>query len=367
MTNLFNHDRAGLERHFEAAGHRPFRARQLMKWIYHRGCLDFHRMTDLAKSLRTWLEQTASLEVPQAVSRRGSADGAVKWAVRVVSGDCVETVLIPERGRNTLCVSSQVGCMLDCSFCATGKQGFNGNLTTAEIIGQVWLANQELKAQGRSVTNVVLMGMGEPLLNFEPVLAAVNLMLDDLAFGISKRRVTISTAGVAPAIHQLAKVADVSLAVSLHAPTDALRDRLVPINRKYPLAELLDACRRYVDGLGERRTLTMEYTLLKGVNDSPGQARELARLLRGLRCKINLIPFNPFPGSGFERPAPAAVRTFQTTLMDAGYAAMLRTTRGDDIGAACGQLTGSVADRTKRQARYRALLEPGREAFSGRP
>ena len=365
MTNLLNHDRAGLERHFEAAGHRPFRARQIMKWVYHRGCLDFDRMTDLAKSLRAWLGETASLEVPEVVLRRRSADGTSKWAVRTGSGDCVESVLIPERGRNTLCVSSQVGCMLDCSFCATGKQGFNGNLTTAEIIGQVWLANQELRAQGQSLSNVVLMGMGEPLLNFDAVVAAVNLMLDDLGFGISKRRVTISTAGVAPAIRRLAEVADVSLAVSLHAPTDALRDQLVPINRKYPLAELLDACRHYVGGLGEKRALTVEYTLIKGVNDSPSQARELARLLRGLRCKINLIPFNPFPGSGFARPVPAAVRAFQNRLLDCGYAAMLRTTRGDDIDAACGQLVGSVADRTKRQARYRARLESERAAVNG--
>lgn len=365
MTNLLNHDRAGLERHFEAAGHRSFRARQIMKWVYHRGCLDFDRMTDLAKSLRAWLGETASLQVPEVVLRRRSADGTCKWGVRTGGGDCVESVLIPERGRNTLCVSSQVGCMLDCSFCATGKQGFNGNLTTAEIIGQVWLANQELRAQGQSLSNVVLMGMGEPLLNFDAVLAAVNLMLDDLGFGISKRRVTISTAGVAPAIRRLAEVADVSLAVSLHAPTDALRDQLVPINRKYPLAELLDACRHYVGGLGEKRALTVEYTLIKGVNDSPSQARELARLLRGLRCKINLIAFNPFPGSGFARPAPAAVRAFQSTLLDSGYAAMLRTTRGDDIDAACGQLVGSVADRTKRQARWRARLESGPATVNG--
>lgn len=362
MANLFDYDRSALEAYFQAAGQRPFRARQVMKWAYHRGCLDFAAMTDLAKDLRAWLEQNATFARPQVASRQTSADGTIKWAVRVGNGDCVETVLIPDRGRNTLCVSSQVGCMLDCAFCATGKQGFNGNLSTAEIIGQVWLANQELKQRGQCVSNVVLMGMGEPLLNWDAVLPAVNLMLDDLAFGISKRRVTISTAGVAPAIRALAGVTDVSLAVSLHAPTDALRDQLVPLNRKHPLAELLDACRHYLHSLGDRRALTMEYTLLKGVNDSPAQAKQLARLLRGLRCKINLIPFNPFPGSGFARPSAEAVRTFQTTLMDAGYAAMLRTTRGEDIGAACGQLTGLVADRTRRQARYRAGLELLREA-----
>ena len=356
MRNLFDYDRTGLEAGFQAAGHKAFRARQIMKWVYHRGVRDFSAMTDLAKSLRAWLAETATLAAPEARSRRDSADGTVKWAMGVGQGDAVETVLIPEAGRNTLCVSSQAGCALDCRFCATGKQGFNGNLATAEIIGQVWLANEALKAEGRSVSNVVLMGMGEPLLNFDAVVRAVNLMTDDLGFGISKRRVTISTAGVVPAIYDLAEVSDVSLAVSLHAPDDALRDELVPINRKYPLRELLAACRHYVAGLGERRALTVEYTLLKGVNDSLAQARALARLLCGLRCKINLIPFNPFPASGFERPAPDAVRAFQTALLDAGHAAMLRTTRGDDIGAACGQLTGSVNDRTRRQSRYVARL-----------
>ena len=357
MNNLFDYDRKGLEAAFQAAGHKAFRARQIMKWVYHRGVRDFAAMTDLAKSLRAWLGETASLAVPEVRSRRDSADGTIKWAMGLSSGDAVETVLIPEPGRNTLCVSSQAGCALDCSFCATGKQGFNGNLTTAEIIGQVWLANEALKADGRSVSNVVLMGMGEPLLNFDAVIRAVNLMMDDLAFGISKRRVTISTAGVVPAIYDLAEVTDVSLAVSLHAPDDALRDELVPINRKYPLGELLAACRHYVAGLGERRALTVEYTLIKGVNDSLAQARALARLLRGLRCKINLIPFNPFPASGFERPGAGTVRAFQTALLDAGYAAMLRTTRGDDIGAACGQLTGAVSDRTKRQSRYLARVQ----------
>ncbi|MCY3639628.1 MAG: 23S rRNA (adenine(2503)-C(2))-methyltransferase RlmN [Gammaproteobacteria bacterium] len=357
MRNLFDYDRTGLEAAFQAAGHKAFRACQIMKWVYHRGVRDFAAMTDLAKSLRAWLGETATLAVPEVRSRRDSADGTIKWAMGLASGDAVETVLIPEPGRNTLCVSSQAGCALDCSFCATGKQGFNGNLTTAEIIGQVWLANEALKADGRNVSNVVLMGMGEPLLNFDAVIRAVNLMMDDLAFGISKRRVTISTAGVVPAIYDLAEVSDVSLAVSLHAPDDALRDELVPINRKYPLSELLAACRHYVAGLGERRALTVEYTLIKGVNDSLAQARALARLLRGLRCKINLIPFNPFPASGFERPGAGTVRAFQTALLDAGHKAMLRTTRGDDIGAACGQLTGAVSDRTKRQSRYLARVQ----------
>ncbi len=355
-VNLFSLDRPALEAFFVARGEKAFRARQVMKWIYHRGVLDFQDMTDLSKRQRAWLSEQCYLGLPEAVSRQDSRDGTIKWAVRVGNGNCVETVLIPDRGRNTLCVSSQVGCMLDCSFCSTGKQGFNGNLDTADIVGQVWLADQVLRARGEAVTNVVLMGMGEPLLNFDNVLAATNLMMDDLAFGISKRRVTVSTAGVVPAIYRLAEVTDVSLAISLHAPDDALRDELVPINRRYPIADLLTACRHYVSGLGERRSLTMEYTLLRGVNDTPAHARALASLLRDVRCKINLIPFNPFPGSGYERPDDASVRAFQTCLMNAGYATMLRTTRGDDINAACGQLVGQVQDRTRRRERYIARL-----------
>ena len=356
-VNLFSLSRPQMEQFFVAEGEKAFRARQIMKWVYHHGVVDFHAMTDLSIRQRDWLTGIARLATPEVVTRRESRDGTIKWVVRVANGNCVETVLIPERGRNTLCVSSQVGCMLNCSFCSTGKQGFNGNLDTADIIGQVWLADRELRARGEAVTNVVLMGMGEPLLNFDNVVAATDLMMDDLAFGISKRRVTVSTAGVVPGIYRLAEVTDVSLAISLHAPDDALRDELVPINRKYPIAELLAACRHYVGGLGERRTLTMEYTLLKGVNDTLAHARALAELLRDVRCKINLIPFNPFPASGYERPDMALVRAFQTCLMNAGYATMLRTTRGDDIDAACGQLVGQVEDRTRRHARYIARLK----------
>jgi 23S rRNA (adenine2503-C2)-methyltransferase len=277
----------------------------------------------------------------------------------VGNGNCVETVLIPGRGRNTLCVSSQVGCALDCSFCSTGKQGFNGNLTAGEIIAQVWLVQRRLQELGEAqgVTNVVLMGMGEPLLNFDAAVTATDLMMDDWAFGLSKRRVTISTAGVVPAIYELGRITDVSLAVSLHAPDNALRDELVPINRKYPIEELLKACRHYVEGLGERRSVTIEYTLMKGVNDALAQADALAGLLRGLRCKVNLIPFNPFPASGFERPTTTTVKAFQSRLMNHGYATMLRTTRGEDIDAACGQLVGAVEDRTRRQARYIARVK----------
>lgn len=358
-TNLFDLTRSGMEAFTAQVDDKPYRTHQIMKWAYHQRQLDFDAMTNLSKVYRGWLAEHAEFKPPEVVARYDSVDGTVKWVVRVANGNCVETVLIPDKGRNTLCVSSQVGCMLDCAFCSTGKQGFNGNLTTAEIIGQVWLANRMLVERGETVTNVVLMGMGEPLLNFDAVLAATELMMDDLAFGISKRRVTISTAGVVPAIYELAKVTDVSLAISLHAPTNELRDKLVPLNRKYPIEALLDACRHYVDGLGDRRSLTMEYTLMKGVNDTVAHARALADLLADVRCKINLIPFNPFPASGFERPEPESVRKFQTYLMNRGYATMLRTTRGEDIAAACGQLVGEVQDRTKRQARYLARVKAG--------
>jgi 23S rRNA (adenine2503-C2)-methyltransferase len=357
-VNLLGLTRAGLVNFFESQDERRYRAEQMMKWIYRRGVLDFAAMTDLSAKLRNRLPEVATLALPEIVTEATSTDGTRKWVVRVANGNCVEMVLIPDRGRNTLCVSSQVGCMLDCSFCSTGKQGFNGNLSAAEIVGQVLLAQHRLRELGddRGVTNVVLMGMGEPLLNFDAVVAATDLMTDDWAFGISKRRVTISTAGVVPAIYRLAEVSDVALAISLHAPDDALRDVLVPINRKYPIAELLVACQHYLGGLGERRSVTIEYTLIDGVNDSLAQASELATLLRELRCKINLIPFNSFPGSEYRPPAAEAVRAFQTYLLNAGYATMLRSTRGDDIAAACGQLVGQVTDRTRRQERHLARI-----------
>ncbi len=356
LINLFNLPREQFELVCAQADGKPYRAHQMMKWAYHHRELDFARMTNLSKAFRTWLSEHAEFKPPEIVERLDSVDGTIKWVVRAAGENCVETVLIPERGRNTLCVSSQVGCMLDCAFCSTGKQGFNGNLSTAEIVGQVWLADQVLRERGESVTNVVLMGMGEPLLNFDAVMAATRLMMDDLAFGISKRRVTVSTAGVVPGIYEMAKLTDVSLAISLHAPTDELRNQLVPLNRKYPIADLLAACRHYVGGLGGKRTLTMEYTLLKGVNDQLEHARQLAKLLRDVRCKINLIPFNPFPAAGFDRPDERSVRTFQSYLINAGYATMLRTTRGEDINAACGQLVGQVVDRTRRKERYLARV-----------
>jgi 23S rRNA (adenine2503-C2)-methyltransferase len=358
-TNLFDLNRADLDLFFADLGERTYRTMQVMKWIYHRGVIDFALMTDLSKVLRQRLDEIAEIRLPGVVAEQCSVDGTRKWAIRVGNGNCVETVLIPGRGRNTLCVSSQVGCALDCSFCSTGKQGFNGNLTAGEIIAQVWLVQRRLQELGEAqgVTNVVLMGMGEPLLNFDAAVTATDLMMDDWAFGLSKRRVTISTAGVVPAIYELGRITDVSLAVSLHAPDNALRDELVPINRKYPIEELLKACRHYVEGLGERRSVTIEYTLMKGVNDALAQADALAGLLRGLRCKVNLIPFNPFPASGFERPTTTTVKAFQSRLMNHGYATMLRTTRGEDIDAACGQLVGAVEDRTRRQARYIARVK----------
>ena len=364
-VNLFGLDRAGVAALFDAIGEQRYRTAQVMKWVYHRGVRDFAGMTDLSKKLRERLTETTSLALPDVVAERKSVDGTRKWVLKVGNGNCVECVLIPDRGRNTLCVSTQVGCVLDCSFCSTGKQGFNGNLTAAEIVGQVALVSDALRVSGdeRGVTNVVMMGMGEPLLNFDNSVRAASVLMDDFAFGISKRRVTLSTAGVVPGIYELAKVTDVALAVSLHAPNDALRDVLVPINRKYPIAELMAACRHYLSVLGERRSITIEYTLMRGVNDAPEQARELARLLRDLRCKINLIPFNPFPASGYERPDDNVVRAFQTILLNEGYAAMLRTTRGEDIAAACGQLVGEVADRTRRQARYLARVK----ALGGTP
>ena len=357
-VNLLGLDRTGVEALFDSIGERRYRTAQVMKWLYHRGVAAYDGMTDLSKDLRAKLDLVSSTAIPEVVTEQRSVDGTRKWVVRVGNGNCVEAVLIPDRGRNTLCISSQVGCMLDCSFCATGKQGFNGNLTAAEMVGQVWLVADALRRDGdaRGVTNVVMMGMGEPLLNFDAAVRAAAILMDDFAFGISKRRVTISTAGVVPAIYKLATVTDASLAVSLHAPDDDLRDVLVPINRKYPIAELLEACRHYVDRLGEHRHITIEYTLIRDVNDSIAQADRLTKLLRRLKCKINLIPFNPFPGTEYRAPDVARVRDFQTRLMHAGYATMLRTTRGGDIAAACGQLVGRVEDRTRRHERYLARI-----------
>ena len=353
LVNLYGLTRSQLEELFIGQGLQSFRGRQLMKWIYHSGITDFSTMTDLPVITREWLLGYAELCLPNVVFQQKSSDGTVKWAIQVHEDECVEMVLIPEKGRNTLCVSSQVGCSLDCSFCSTGKQGFNGNLSTAEIIGQLLVANEYLKSKNEAVTNVVFMGMGEPLLNFESVLAAVDIMMDDMAFGLSKRKVTISSSGVVPAIEKLSSYTDCSLAISLHAPNDGLRDELVPINRRYPINALLVACQKYLKTLGPHRKLLFEYTLIDQVNDEPSHAKELAGLLGGIPCKINLIPFNPFDQSGYRTPELSRVLAFQTILINRGYAAMIRSTRGEDIAAACGQLAGNVRDRTKRSLRYR--------------
>lgn len=362
-VNLIGLPRAALEQFFAELGERPFRAVQVMKWLHHRGADDFATMTDLSRVLRARLEEMAVVAMPEVITESVSTDGTRKWLMGLDDGQRIEVVFIPEKERGTLCISSQVGCALDCSFCATGKQGFNRNLTTAEIVGQVRQASRRLQGvvtdRERAITNIVLMGMGEPLLNFDAVLPAIDILLDDLGYGISKRRLTLSTAGVAPAILRLAEVTDVALAISLHAPDDALRDQLVPINRRYPIAELLDAVRTYLGRIGDWRSVTIEYTLMDGVNDSLEQAEALANLLADLRerSKINLIPFNPFPGSGYRRPTEARVRAFQTHLLERGFATMLRTTRGEDIDAACGQLAGNFEDRTRRRERYIARLK----------
>ncbi len=357
-VNLLGLPLAAMEQYFLELGEKKFRAQQVLKWIHHHGVTDIDEMSNLGKVLREKLKSVAEIKPPEIVSQHDSNDGTRKWAIRVEGGGLVEAVLIPDGKRATLCVSSQVGCSLDCSFCSTGKQGFQRDLSAAEIIGQVWLAIKSYdafqSAKGRIVTNVVMMGMGEPLLNFDNVVAAMDLMMEDNAYGISKRRVTLSTSGVVPALDKLAKVSEVSLAISLHAPNDALRSELVPINRKYPIALLLESARNYIDAQSDKkRVVTIEYTLIAGVNDQREHAQELAQLLKGYPCKINLIPFNTFDQSDYRRPSGNAVSRFWQVLVDAGYIVTVRTTRGDDIDAACGQLVGQVVDRTRRSERYR--------------
>lgn len=357
-VNLLGLTRDQMEAFFLELGEKKFRAQQVLKWIHHAGVTQIEDMSNLGKALREKLQRVAEVRPPEIVSQKDSSDGTRKWAIRVDGGGLVEAVLIPEGGRATLCVSSQVGCSLDCSFCSTGKQGFQRDLSAAEIIGQVWLAINSYDAfkpgSPRVVTNVVMMGMGEPLMNFDNVVSAMDLMMEDLAYGISKRRVTLSTSGVVPALDKLAQVSEVSLAVSLHAPNDALRNQLVPINRKYPIAQLLQSAANYIDAQRDtKRVVTIEYTLIAGVNDQVEQAQELAELLRDFPCKINLIPFNTFEQSDYRRPSGNAVSRFWQVLVDAGYIVTVRTTRGDDIDAACGQLVGQVVDRTRRSERYR--------------
>jgi len=348
--NLLDLDRRDLEAFFAAIGEKSFRGSQVIKWIHQRGIVEFDGMTNLGKALREKLRTAACIRFPETVNHQVAADGTRKWLIRVDDRNCIETVYIPETGRGTLCVSSQVGCPLDCSFCSTGKQGFNRNLTVGEIIGQVWIANETLgyyADRRRKITNVVLMGMGEPLLNMGNVIKATNLMTDDLAYGLSRRRVTLSTAGVVPAMEKLGVTGNFSLAVSLHAANDDLRDVLVPLNRKYPIARLLAACRKYsADRGGE--TVTFEYVMLDGVNDSETDARQLVKLLQGLPAKVNLIPFNPFPGTKYRRSSPETIDRFRIILMAGGIMAITRKTRGEDIDAACGQLAGRVAPRAFR-------------------
>jgi len=348
--NLLDFDPAALTAWFAEQGEKPFRARQVMRWIYKSGESDFDAMSDLAKSLREKLRQLACVQIPSVVREELAGDGTRKWLLDVGTGNAVETVFIPEEGRGTLCISTQAGCALDCAFCSTGKQGFNRNLSTAEIIGQVWWANHELgkDADGHwPVTNVVLMGMGEPLLNFENTVSALRLMLDDHCYGLSRRRVTVSTSGVVPAMDRLREECPVALAISLHAPNDKLRNVLVPINQKYPLSELMAACQRYLEK-APRDFVTFEYVMLAGVNDSEQDARELLRLVRDVPCKFNLIPFNPFPQAPYRRSEMPVVMRFRDVLAQAGIVTTIRKVRGDDIAAACGQLAGQVQDRTKR-------------------
>ena len=356
-VNLLGLTLPKMEAFFLSIGEKKFRGAQMVKWIHQQGVTDFDLMTNLSKSLRDRLKDIAEVRPPQVTFQGDSEDGTRKWLMEVDGGSKVETVYIPESDRGTLCVSSQVGCSLDCSFCSTGKQGFNKNLTAAEIIGQVFLAARSFglpvkDSQKRSVTNVVMMGMGEPLLNFEPVVDAMSLMLEDQAYCLSKRRVTLSTSGVVPHLNELARVSDVALAISLHAPNDELRNELVPINRKYPIVMLFDSIRNYLDRLSDNRSVTLEYTMLKGVNDSDELARELSTLAKTVRCKINLIPFNPFPGTRYEVSSRNRIYAFQRILLNDGHIVTVRKTRGDDIYAACGQLAGQVADKTKRSARY---------------
>jgi 23S rRNA (adenine2503-C2)-methyltransferase len=351
--NLLDLNRQELEAFFLAGEEKSFRAGQVMKWIHGRCVADFESMTDLGKGLRAGLRDYAEIRLPEVVADQYSHDGSRKWLLRLADGNCIETVFIPEDGRGTLCVSSQVGCMLNCSFCSTAQQGFNRNLSTGEIIAQVWQAANALgnRPDGtRRISNVVMMGMGEPLLNYDNVIRAMQVMLDDYGYGLSKRRVTLSTAGIVPAIRRLRQDCDVSLAVSLHAPDDLLRNQLVPLNRKFPIAELLAACRDYV-GDDSRRRVTFEYVLLAGINDSDAHARRLVRLLEGVPAKINLIPFNPFPGTRYRCSPPATMERFFTMLNRAGIVTITRKTRGGDIDAACGQLAGRFQDRTRRRAR----------------
>ncbi|GGY44964.1 dual-specificity RNA methyltransferase RlmN [Bacterioplanes sanyensis] len=355
-VNLLGLSPAKMADFFASLGEKPFRAQQMLKWIHQYGESDFNNMTNMSKALRAKLADVCEIRLPEVIYHDISNDGTQKWVMRMDGGSAIETVYIPEKERGTLCVSSQIGCALDCSFCSTGKQGFNRDLSVAEIIGQVYVAAMSFHQQGEKragrITNVVMMGMGEPLLNYDNVVDAMRLMMDDFCYGLSKRRVTLSTSGVVPMMDKLGDDIDVSLAVSLHAPNDELRNELVPINKKYPLEQLIAATNRYLQKLPDKRKATIEYTMMEGVNDSLEHAEQLAELMKQVPCKINLIPFNPFPNSGYKRPSNNRVYRFRDHLINAGHVVTIRSTRGDDIDAACGQLVGRVADRTRRSERY---------------
>ena len=357
-VNILNFNYQQMREFFFDLGEKPFRAQQVMQWIHQVGQDSFFNMSNLGKALRTKLDEVAEIKLPEVVTCQQSHDGTHKWLLRLACGNCIETVYIPEAKRGTLCVSSQVGCALNCTFCSTAKQGFNRNLTTAEIIGQVWVAaralSQEQGVHDKRITNVVMMGMGEPLLNFEPVVAAMDSMMDDFAYGLSKRRVTLSTSGVIPEMERLRESSPVALAVSLHAPTDELRNILVPINKKYPLAQLMDVCRHYFKN-EPRRVVTFEYVMLKDVNDQPEHARALIQLLKDVPSKVNLIPFNPFPMTQYECSSKETILAFRDLLLSKGINTITRKTRGDDIDAACGQLAGDVQDRTSRSRRWQKI------------
>lgn len=368
-VNLLGMTRAQLEEFFVSIGEKKFRATQIIKWIHQLGVDNFEEMSNVSKALRAKLEKVAEIRPPEVVYKEFSNDGTRKWVLKVGENSMVETVLIPDGDRKTLCVSSQVGCALDCSFCSTGKQGFQRDLTTAEIIGQVWVANrsyfeenQDYDSRTRALTNVVMMGMGEPLLNFDAVVPAMDLMLEDFAYGLSKRRVTLSTSGIVPMMDKLSDVIDVSLAVSLHATNDELRNELVPVNKKYPLKDLMAACQRFLAKFqadGGRRKVTMEYVMLAGINDQAVHAYEMIQLLKNVPSKINLIPFNPFPQAPYQCSSRNQIMAFQKILTEAGFICTIRATRGDDIDAACGQLVGQVQDRTKRAARWQQKIKEG--------
>ena len=353
--NLLDFTSEKLKAFFLERGEKPFRATQIIKWIHQHGVKDFSEMTNVSKALRAELEAIAEVKPLEVAIDNQSADGTRKWLLRLADGNCIETVFIPEDDRGTLCISSQVGCALDCTFCSTARQGFNRNLSVGEIIGQLWLAKNLLQPdhqENRVISNVVMMGMGEPLLNFENVVDAMDLMLDDNAYGLSKRRVTLSTSGVVPALDRLRERIEVSLAVSLHAPNDELRNQLVPVNRKYPIKELLACCLRYMDGKAAREKITIEYVMLEGVNDLDQHAKELINVLKDVPCKVNLIPFNPFPETRYKRSSNNRINHFRDILVNAGLIVMTRKTRGDDIDAACGQLAGDVADKSRRDIHF---------------